>query len=54
MNPVAVTLKRTRGGWAIELTNGREIARFTGPSAKRRALRYLASHDIARGVSRRR
>jgi hypothetical protein len=54
MNPVAVTLKRTRGGWAIGLTDGREIARFTGPGAKYRALRYLASHDIARGVSRRR
>ena len=54
MNPVAATLKPIRGGWVIELTNGREIARFTGLAARRRAVRYLASHDIAREVSRRR
>jgi hypothetical protein len=35
-------LKQIPGGWIIELTDGREIARFTGPAAKRRALRYLA------------
>jgi hypothetical protein len=39
-------LKPIRGGWIIELTDGREVARFTGPAAKRRALRYLASHNI--------
>lgn len=47
MNPLAVLLKPVERGWAIELSNGRELARFTGLGAKRRALRYLASHDIA-------
>jgi uncharacterized membrane protein YbhN (UPF0104 family) len=32
-----------RHGWAVYLTDGRELARFNGPAAKRRALRYLAS-----------
>jgi hypothetical protein len=30
-------------GWGVYLTDGREVARFNGPAAKRRALRYLAS-----------
>jgi hypothetical protein len=42
MSAVGVMLKQIPGGWIIELTDGREIARFTGPAAKRRALRYLA------------
>jgi hypothetical protein len=42
MSGLAVMLKPIRGGWAIELTDGREVARFTGPAAKIRALRYLA------------
>ena len=51
MNPVAAMLRPIRGGWAIELTDGREIARFTGLGARRRALRYLVSHDIAKAAS---
>jgi hypothetical protein len=51
MNPLAVLLKPVRGGWAIELTDGREIARFTGVGAKRRAPRCFASHDIAKAAS---
>jgi hypothetical protein len=47
MNPLAVMLRPIRRGWAIALTDGREIARFTGLGARRRALRYLASRDIA-------
>jgi hypothetical protein len=54
MNPVAVALKPILGGWVIELTNGREIARFTRLGAKHRALRYLARHDIPSEVGRRR
>jgi hypothetical protein len=45
-------LERIPGGWIIELSDGREIARFTGPAAKRRALRYLASHNIASEADR--
>jgi hypothetical protein len=43
MNALAVVLRPVKHGWMIALTDGREIARFTGPGAKRRALRYLAS-----------
>jgi hypothetical protein len=42
MSPVAVQLARIEHGWAVTLTDGRELARFTGLGAKRRALRYLA------------
>jgi hypothetical protein len=41
-------LKPIAGGWVIELTDGREVARFTGPAAKRRALRYLAAATSSR------
>jgi len=43
MNALAVVLRPINHGWMIALTDGREIARFIGPGAKRRALRYLAS-----------
>jgi hypothetical protein len=33
-------LKPITGRWVIELTDGREVARFTGAVAKHRALRY--------------
>jgi hypothetical protein len=39
-------LRPIPGGWVIQLTDGREVARFTGLAAKRRALRYLASHNV--------
>ena len=42
MNALALMLRRVHHGWAVTLTDGREVARFTGPGAKRRALRYLA------------
>jgi len=41
MNTLAVMLKLINFGWAVSLADGRELARFTGPGAKRRALRYL-------------
>jgi hypothetical protein len=53
MTPVALALRPVRGGWAIQLTNGREIARFTGLGARHRAVRYLTRHEIASGISRR-
>jgi hypothetical protein len=28
-------------GWSIRLTDGRELARFLGPGARWRAIRYL-------------
>jgi hypothetical protein len=41
MNALALMIRPTLYGWAVYLTNGRELARFNGPCAKRRALRYL-------------
>ena len=43
MSALAIVLKRIGCGWVVALTDGREIARFIGPGAKRRALRYAAS-----------
>jgi hypothetical protein len=43
MNALGLVLKPVDHGWVVAPTDGREIARFTGPGAKRRALRYLAS-----------
>jgi hypothetical protein len=43
MTALALIIRPTRRGWAVYLTDGREVARFNGPAAKRRALRYLAS-----------
>jgi hypothetical protein len=40
---LALILRPIRYGWAVDLTDGRELARFNGPWAKRRALRYLAA-----------
>jgi hypothetical protein len=36
-------LKPVNLGWAVTLTDGRELRRFIGLGAKRRALRYLSS-----------
>jgi hypothetical protein len=40
-DPVAVILKPVDRGWAVALTDGREVVRFTGLGAKCRATRYL-------------
>jgi hypothetical protein len=42
MTALALMVGPTRDGWAVFLTNGREIVRFRGIGARRRALRYLA------------
>jgi hypothetical protein len=34
-----ISLAPVDGGWAVMLIDGRELARFTGPDAKRMALR---------------
>jgi hypothetical protein len=36
-----MSLAPVEGGWAVRHTDGRELARFTGPEAKRKALRYV-------------
>jgi hypothetical protein len=51
MNALAVMLKPINHGWAVTLTNGRELVRFTGLGARRRALRYLVAHDLGREAS---
>ncbi len=43
MNSLGVILKPISHGWAVALTDGRELVRFTGLGAKHRALHYLAS-----------
>jgi hypothetical protein len=44
MYAVTLMLKRIHNGWALALSDGREIARFRGFGARRRALRYLATY----------
>ncbi len=41
-NSLAIMLSPIRFGWAVTLTDGRELARFAGPFSKRRALNFLA------------
>ena len=50
MPALTVTLTPIRFGWALTLSDGRELARFTGPLARARALRYLSSR--VRGTQR--
>jgi hypothetical protein len=42
MTTLALMIGPTHDGWAVYLTNGREIARYRGIGAKRRALRHAA------------
>ena len=51
MKALALMLRPTKHGWAVTLTDGRELVRFTGLGAQRRALRYLASRDLGREAS---
>jgi hypothetical protein len=46
MAALAVTLKPIGRGWAVTLTDGRELIRFTGLGARRRALRFLAGYGL--------
>jgi hypothetical protein len=39
----AIILRPLMAGWAVCLTNGQELARFRGPGARLRALRYVRS-----------
>ena len=51
MYALRLMLKRIPHGWAVTLTDGREVVRFRGLCARRRVLRYLASRDIATELS---
>ena len=55
MNALAVVLKPINYGWAAALTNGRELARFTGP--RRNVVRWAtrpAGTNAGRDHARRR
>jgi hypothetical protein len=42
MNALLLMLKPISHGWAVRLSDGRELARFRGPGSRLRAQRYLA------------
>jgi hypothetical protein len=46
MTALEVMTAPTSDGWAVYLTDGRELARFRGLFAKQRALRYLAGASV--------
>jgi hypothetical protein len=48
MSALAVMLRPIESGWAVTLTDGRELARFTGFGAKARALCYMAGCKVSR------
>jgi hypothetical protein len=41
MRALRMLIKPIRYGWAVQLSDGRELARFLGPGARWRATRYL-------------
>jgi hypothetical protein len=41
MTALRMMLRPIRYGWSVQLTDGRELARFLGPGARSRATRYL-------------
>jgi hypothetical protein len=41
MSALRMMLRPIRYGWSVQLSDGRELARFLGPAAKWRAMRYL-------------
>jgi hypothetical protein len=47
MNALSLMIAPIRYGWAVRLSDGRELARFYGPGARWRAARYLA-HALER------
>jgi hypothetical protein len=46
MNPLRIMLKPITWGWAVSLTDGRDLARFRGPGAYGRAVRFLRSEIV--------
>jgi hypothetical protein len=51
MNALAVMLKPIDHGWAVTFTDGRELVRFTGLGARRKALRYLVGKSTGKEAS---
>ena len=47
MTALAIMIRPTDAGWAICLTNGRELIRYRGLFSKRLALRYLQRYTEA-------
>jgi hypothetical protein len=41
MRALRMMISPIRYGWSVQLSDGRELARFLGPGAKWRATRYL-------------
>ena len=42
MNALSLMIKPIRYGWAVRLSDGRDMARFYGPGARLRATRFIA------------
>jgi hypothetical protein len=42
MKALSLMLKPIRYGWAVRLSDGRDLARFYGPGARWRATRFIA------------
>lgn len=51
MHALTVMLKPIDHGWAVALSDGRELVRFTGLCAKRRALSYLSGRNLTQESS---
>jgi hypothetical protein len=49
MKALLMMIRPIRYGWAVQLSDGRELARFLGPGARWRATRYL--HRAAEALS---
>jgi hypothetical protein len=41
MRVLSMMMRPIRCGWSVQLSDGRELARFLGPGARWRAARYL-------------
>jgi hypothetical protein len=50
---LALMIGPTADGWAVYLTDGREVARYRGIGAKRRALRHVARATVAETIGAR-
>jgi len=42
MTVLRMMVRPIRYGWSVQLSDGRELARFLGPGARWRAMRYLS------------
>jgi hypothetical protein len=49
MNALSLMISPIRHGWAVRLSDGRELIRFYGPAARWRATRYLIRALATRG-----